>query len=573
MKNSVIILLLVCNFLSAQQIKDTIRVKIPYIGQNGGAYSLGWSLNEKNDKLYLYTYSHINGYQLIASPEEIKEARNRYKDKSWFGRFIENATRLNGYQFAIMPVVAETRIKLSNKNKSNNIEVFHKMEDLPEGKNVYFIEGNSGMISLGNIPFYAGSYLKYHYKSINNVFSHTPKIPNEVLKFLIVTNKGEGMLGIKNMKPIIERRKAEFIYDDVKGFYTKTEKLIEKDLSKYIDISQYSYISQSSNIQGEASVSWFTDNKNIFLYSYYDGKLKNDPEIRKYEFDNSREIKVLNQKIFNKDMTPYGFLSIFGYNKKQDKNKRKYDENEYDIIITDLEGKEVHRKLIRWGDKDNYKHSLRPLQIFYENGKLKIMNVQGMFRLKYELLEYNIDEGILKKEEFSGIPDLKDYAYLNNATYSFGDKKVFIKNFEDNLDTKNIKSPKVNAGFKVLVIDNDYNIIDKSTFKDVLKSKNGKEEISYQKILLTEKELVLLANQGSSYYLIKINEEGKINAQRIKTPFEETSENKVYFGYNNLKPVLVDNENRLLYLLNQYYYIVGNDIRILDEVGISVVSF
>ena len=68
MKKSFILLaahLFVCSY--AQQIQDTIKVKIPYIGQNGGAYSLGWSLDESKENIYLYTFSHVNGYQVISS--------------------------------------------------------------------------------------------------------------------------------------------------------------------------------------------------------------------------------------------------------------------------------------------------------------------------------------------------------------------------------------------------------------------------------------------------------------------------------------------------------------------------
>ena len=92
-------------------------------------------------------------------------------------------------------------------------------------------------------------------------------------------------------------------------------------------------------------------------------------------------------------------------------------------------------------------------------------------------------------------------------------------------------------------------------------------------VLDKENELVVLANQGSSYYLIKVDESGKVSAQRIKTSFETTSENKVYFGYSDLNPALVDVERRKIYIINQYYSQPGYQERILKEVGISVIGF
>lgn len=558
-------------FSSSQVVTDTMRVKIPYIGKNGGAYSLGWNLSKDKKDIFLYTYSHINGHQLVASPEEMKDAKINYHNKSWWGKLIENATRTNHYQYAVMPIVLQTKINLADKQYKNDTEIFHKIENLPEGKNVYFIQG-SGVISLGSVPFYGGEYIKHHHKSINDVLPYTPKIPNEIMNFLDVEYKGEGALGLKNIRPVIIRKKAEFIYDDSRGFYTKTERILEKDFAQHSDLDGYTAIPETSEIEKKSNVVWLTDKKGLYISTYYNGETGLF-DFRKYNFENSRELKVGNHKIFDDKMQSYGFLSIFGYDKKQDKNKRKYSEDEIDIVITDLEGREISRKLVKWGNKDTYKHLLNPLEVFYNNGKLTILNIQGLFRLKYEHLEYDIDKGEMIIKESNGTPALKDYIYKYNKSYTFGDKKVYIKNIKDYLDDNNIQSPKVNAGFNIAVLDKDYNVINKDTFKNVLKKKNGDENIVYQKISSTEDELILLGYQGSSYYLIKIDKTGKIDAQRIKTPFENTSENKVYFGYNNLSPALVDEENRMIYLINQYYYTVDYNVRILDEVGITQVSF
>lgn len=566
------VLVISSHFLSSQILQDTMRIKVPYIGKNGGAYTLGWSFNKHKDKIFLYTYSHINGYQLVASPEEISEARANYNKKSWLGQFLDNATKTNRYSFAIMPIVASTRIDIEDKKYHHYTEVFHKVDNVQEGKNVYFMK-NDGMISFGKIPFYAGDYIRYHYKNINKSLLHTPKIPNEIMNFLVVEYKREGTLGLKNIRPVIVRKKAEFIYDDSKGFYTKTQQIIEKDFAQYSVLNNYTALPETSNIEKQSNVVWLTDKKGSYIHSYYNGETNNEPEFRKYEFDNNRELKVGNHKIFNDKKESYGYLSIFGYDKKQDKNKRKYSEDELDVIITDLQGNEISRKLVKWGTKDTYKHLFNPLEIFYDNGKLKIMNIQGLFKLKYELLEYDIDKGQFMIKESNGIAALKDYLYQYDNSYTLGNKKIYIKNIKDYLDVNNMQSPKVNAGFNMLVIDEDYNVLNKTTFKDVLKGKNGEEKIFYQKVLSTNEELVLLGFQGSSYYLIKVDKDGKIDAKRIKTPFEQTSENYVYFGYSNLNPGLVDIENRKIYLINQYYQIVDNNIKILDEVGISVVSF
>ena len=585
MKRSFILLaahLFVCSY--AQQVQDTIKVKIPYIGQNGGAYSLGWSLDESKENIYLYTFSHVNGYQVISSEEEMKEGQKKYEDKSWWGKFLENATRGNNYKFAINPIVAETKINISDKKRRHEIQMFHNIDNVPEGKNVYFIGGSSGMVDLGGSSFRAGSMIKDHQKDINKALRYTPKIPNIVLNFLTVAYKGDGILGLKNLRPFVERRKAEFLYDTTKGFHTKTEKIVEIDLQDYIDFKEYSYVEDSYNINKESVVAWFVNKKGEYLYLFYNGKTKEKPELRKYDFDNKREIKVKNQVIYNEDYKAYGFLSVFGYDKKQDKDKKQYAKEEFDIVITDLQGKEISRKTIKWGNSEAYKDILTPMKVFYKDGKLKIMNnhIQTFFKRYYEFLEYDMNTGEIKSHGLQDKDELtqdkahsfvKNYLYETSADYKMGKNKVFIKTEQESSDSKAVNSPKIDVGFNVLVVDENYKPLGYSIFRDVLPQINGKEKISYQLVLDKENELVVLANQGSSYYLIKVDELGKVSAQRIKTSFETTSENKVYFGYSDLNPALVDVERRKIYIINQYYSQPGYQERILKEVGISVIGF
>jgi len=306
--------------------------------------------------------------------------------------------------------------------------------------------------------------------------------------------------------------------------------------------------------------------------------------LRKYDFDNKREIKVKNQVIYNEDYKAYGFLSVFGYDKKQDKDKKQYAKEEFDIVITDLQGKEISRKTIKWGNGEAYKDILTPMKVFYKDGKLKIMNnhIQTFFKRYYEFLEYDMNTGEIKSYGLQDKDELtqdkahsfvKNYLYETSADYKMGKNKVFIKTEQESSDSKAVNSPKIDVGFNVLVVDENYKPLGYSIFRDVLPQINGKEKISYQLVLDKENELVVLANQGSSYYLIKVDESGKVSAQRIKTSFETTSENKVYFGYSDLNPALVDVERRKIYIINQYYSQPGYQERILKEVGISVIGF
>jgi hypothetical protein len=568
----------------AQQIVDTINIKMPYLGSNGGSYILNWKLNDTKDKIYIYSYGHTEGQLLAASSEDVKEEKERFNAKTWGGKLLAIIIKDNIYETTTVPLVAETAINLPNKKTTVRTDGFFTTRNIPKGKNVYFIpSGSSGMMNL-DPEFTSGNILKYHYSDLKKRFQYAPTIPTPVTNLLTVEIRGEGLIvALKNIKPVLVRKEAEFVYSGTTGFYTKSETLPLLGFDSVLDMKENSFVEKSDNITNGALVAWFACKNGDYNYFYYNEKLK-ESVVTKYSFDNAREIKVKNKEIFTKDFNDYGFLSIFGYAKKQDKNKKQYEKNEFDIIITGLDGKEISRKTVIFGDGDSYKNILFPLQVFYDDGKLKILNenAKNIFKVKYELLTYDINTGTITSEWANSDGELKKevpkyYAsdFLNgvNDYYTLGNKKVFIKNTTDYLKANDSNSPKVNAGFNVLIIDENYTALNFTKFTDVLKSKNGNEIISFQKILSNNNELVLLGSQGSSYYLTKVNGNGKISIERIKTPYEETAEPKLFFSYYGSDQSLIDENNRKLYLMNQYYRDKDNGVKVIEKIGITVVAF
>lgn len=567
---------------SAQVVSDTIEVNVPYIGKNGGAHILGWNLAPDTKNIHLYAYSHTNGNQLVSTPEAIKEAKAKHDEKSWLGKLLENGIRENLYQFTIIPLVAEVKIDPKNKQKQVAKEWFHKVDDVPKDHRVYFVQG-SGVLDLGG-SFVPGEVIPYHYKDLNLRFKQTPTFPKEILNFLHIEYKGEGALGLKNIAPHLVRKRAEFTYDNSKGFFTKTETTSILNYAEHPDLAGSNFIQESNNINKGVSVAWFANkDENTYTQMYFNDK-ENATKSTVYAFENSREIKVMNTKIFTQDFKGYGFLSIFGYHKRQNKKAKQYTENEFDIIITGIDGKEISRKLVTFGDKNAYKNILNPLQVFYHDGKLKILNLnfQSAFKKRYELLTYDIETGtlesggMLEREPNTNEDAFRfanDFLYETDASYHFGKNKVFIKKVEGNLDPNNMQSAKVNIGFNVLVLNENYQPIGHNKFRDVIRQKNGKETPIFQIIHSSDKEMVILGNQGSSYYLIKIDEAGNVKTDRIQTPYELTAESLLYFGNNELKPALVDIENRKIYLMNQYYTKYGYNDKVISKIGISVVDF
>ena len=63
---------------------------------------------------------------------------------------------------------------------------------------------------------------------------------------------------------------------------------------------------------------------------------------------------------------------------------------------------------------------------------------------------------------------VKNYLYETSADYKMGKNKVFIKTEQESSDSKAVNSPKIDVGFNVLVVDENYKPLGYSVFRDVL---------------------------------------------------------------------------------------------------------
>lgn len=68
--------------------------------------------------------------------------------------------------------------------------MFHKVDDVPEGNNVYF-KKPSGFIDL-SFKVQDGDVIKHHYKELNNVFPNSPEYNKNIVDYTSVVTKGEG---------------------------------------------------------------------------------------------------------------------------------------------------------------------------------------------------------------------------------------------------------------------------------------------------------------------------------------------------------------------------------------------
>ncbi|WP_378187317.1 hypothetical protein ACE939_03085 [Aquimarina sp. W85] len=585
-KSFIYLLLLVCGTnLSAQTqqgVKDSVLIDIPNIGSLGGAHLLNWALDTDDNSIYFYAYSHVKGSQIVSSTEELEAAKQEHDDKSFFGKMISNVATENTYQDTTIPVVLEGKIQSDDMSMLDTKRfLFHKVEALPNGKNVFFKPEDNVMTITGFEP---GTMLDYHYSDLDKAFKYAPLLDKELLSLTELKVKGEGLLGLKNIKPWITNKKAFFRYVPFKGYMSDTEEKDLINLKENPELEGYEFLRESDNSSGSNHIVWFAKTKDATDYKMvcYNEKSQKTT-IQSFTFDTPRKPKVINKIVFDTELTPVGFVTIFGYHRKGKKSET-YLKTDFDAIYTDLEGTIKFQTKFSHGTEKKYKNVVSPL-IIIDNGDgvLRFINNHQLSLAKSDFEVFTLNQAgeavIERTEPFStmqGESTINYYKYLVgfDAIYMMGDHYVVRKNTTESksVAVPNSSIPKttiLNTGFKYTVLDKDFTPV---RFGSVYSGQDQKSSFRHQVIEMTDDKMIVLSTRGGKYDLTTITAEA-IETIGLDTEYSDKASNTLYFGSYLKNFALVNEKNRELFILHQFYNTSQTNGKILDKVAIVKVGY
>lgn len=576
--------------INAQKILDTTLVDIPYIGKNGGAHILNWSFDDDKKNIYIYAYSHIDGSQIVTNVKEINKAKEKHDEKSFFGKLLTSGGGDNRYENTVIPIIYEKSISTSDFSsfKSKKL-LFHKVDDVPYGKEVYFKKG-SGIVDV-SLPFKTGQKIKYHYKSLNVPFRYAPQYNKDILKLKYIELKGEGMLGLKNIKPILISKRGFFTYDKNKGYISKTESKNIVILSNDDRLKGYNFIQNSDQSFGGNYLAWFVKEKDFSKYRLVVADEKGNIDIKPYDFEAPRKLKVLNKGVYDKDLNLKGVLNVFAYHRKGKKNKEIYPVNKFDIIYTNFKGDLIFNTQINYGTERKYKNVISPILVF-ENDKhqLELVNnhIVSLFKSTYE--KFTIDkDGVIALDFTKKYFEVKNDSRINYYHYlsgfdkvdKFGDFYVIRKIITDAVDvpvknsngTLSSQKKDSDVSVNITILDKDLKPLD---FKSFAVAAGVLGKLHFQTIENNEDEIIFLARKERKYYMFKIKQSDSkpiIEFFPLNLEYSKVSTPKLYFGSFNQNFALVDKEERCFYLMNQFYDFKSYKSKVIDKVGITKIKY
>ncbi len=587
LKTILAISILCCSNLAMSQeaIKDSVLLDIPNIGKLGGAHMLNWALDKEENKIYMYAYSHVSGSQFISSTEEMEAAKTEHDNKGFFGKMFSSMAKDNMYNDTTIPVVMEgvvsTEDLTATETKRN---LFHKIEDLPEGKKVFF-KPKENVIDITG--FETGTALEYHYNDLNKAYKYAPQLDKELLSLTEMKLKGEGLLGIKNIKPWISSRKAFFRYVPFKGYVSDTEKKDLINLKDNSELDGYEVVRYSDNAIGKNHIVWFVkekDDSNYKMLSF--NEETKETKIQSFVFDTPRKPKTISKVVYNKDLEAMGFATVFGYHKKGKKSET-YAKTDFDIVYTDVTGNIKFQTKFAHGTEKKYKRVVSPiLMIDQGDNTLKIINNHqlSLVNSNYEIFTLN-QEGVLNvesSEDFFKIEgetkrNYYDYLVDFNSIDKMGDYYVIRKN---DVRETSVPSSDPNSslpqkvtyynGYNFILLDNGFKPVKFGTLRSSI---NDQESFSFQDIELTNDRYVTLAERAGRYFLTTITPQDGITTIGLDTEYGKKSSSKLYFGSYMHDFALVNEDKRELFILHQYYTKTQSGEKVLDKAAIVKVSY
>ncbi|WP_298782343.1 hypothetical protein [uncultured Polaribacter sp.] len=585
MKKITLFLMLCSLTINSQNVVDSTLVDIPYIGKNGGAHLLNWQINEDRSKIYLYAYSHVNGSQIITNDKAIHEAKKEQSEKSFFGKLLTNSMGNNYFDETVIPVVFEKIISTSDFSSfSNKKELFHKVENIPEGDNVYF-KRSTNIIDLSN-TIKTGKKLNYYYKEINTPFAYAPKYNQEIINSTYIESKGEGILGLKNIRPILVKKRGFFTYTNKKGFISKTESTNIIDFSKDERLKDYDFVNNSESSIGDIFFVWFAKKKDLSKYQLvtYNKKSKK-LNIIPYNFKAPRKHLVINKKVYSKDLkNTKGLINIFSYHKEGKKNKDIYPTNKFDLIYFDPSGNIKLEKQIIHGTEKKYKKVITPILILENNDGLQFINDHqlSIFKSNYETFLVN-KEGEINVTYSSKYYEVKGKERINYFDYltkydridKFGEYYIVKKIVQETVQTtsESRNTNRTDAKVNYTVLDKNFKPIEFYSFEI---NPNILGNIKSQTVENTEKEMIALLKKRKNYFMVKTTKENgvpKIKLHEIKVTYTKGAMPKLYFGNYTTNFALISKKDRNIYIMNQFYKLKKNSTKLINKVGITKIEY
>ncbi len=570
----------------SQVVADTILYKIPYLGKDGGQHIVNMELDNTTKDIIVNVYSNVRGGQLVADPNDIAKAKEEHKEKSFFGKMLSSMAQSNSYNDVVLPIAQENRVNVVSKRNKSIDNIFYTSDNVDSNKKVYFVP-SSGMVDVG-FRYNEGDILQHRYTDLNKVFTSFPKLDDVLMKFGNIEYKGEGLLGLKNIKPIIMKKEGIFRYDPTKGFVSDAVSTPIANAIDLIEDPNFAYVNESSEIFKYKTFSWYqNEDGDQYKMLYYDIDT-NAKKVLPFNFENNRTAKVLNKSIYDESNKRVGFLTIFGFDKKQDKKKKAFTETQFNFIITDLEGNLLYNEIIDYGDEKAYKQVLSPTYVIRKNnGNLLFgnVNMQSLLKGNFEVCELDMTKNTLTsngKQDLilkvgEGSMNVFDVLNKYDEVYKLNKNYVFIKNNVEAAATASTNSMipggknNLYKGFNIMVMDENLQPLKIFRSKDSF-AKDETRTISFYRINQNDNELLILDRQGSYFGLTKISDNA-IERALIKTPYMNSASPFDYYGYFNQKPFLVDEDNKALYLIDQYYIKLDNSINIIDRIGITKVNY
>lgn len=563
-------------------------VDLPYIGKMGGSHMLNWTLDK--DQIHIHTYSHIPGDQVLINTNEVEKAKEKYEKKTFFGKLLAGIAKDQLYSHTVIPVVMHGRLSTHDLGLEDSKTVlFHKVDKVKEGYKVYF-QKKSGMANL-NSSFISGTPIDYHYSQLNEALPRAPEYDKDLLEYSTVEFKGKGLLGLKDIKPVLITKSAIFTYEDRKGYITKTETEDTEILGDDSRLQDYQFIRDATETYDGNTFAWFMKKKDFSKYKLAIVSKSGEFKVIPFEFATARKLQTQNKAVYDKDLHLKGVLHTFGYHRKGKKQRDIYPENTFDIIYMDTSGNIKLQTKATHGTLKKYRRVITPIVVIDKgNGQLEFINNHILSILKGNYEKFTLDANGAISVSFSqnnsenkGDELYNYYDYLTdfNRIYKIGDRYFIQKTISEQVSiqknlgqgqTATVKKPN-DVAINLTMLDMDWKPL---SFISMPVASNPVEHLQWQTIVSTDDLIVKLAHKGRIYYMYKLQQTAngpKMTIKEIASPYNKKATKQLYFGSYALDYALVDKEQSVFYIMHQFYDTKTYGEKVLDKIGITKVSY
>lgn len=287
----------------------------------------------------------------------------------------------------------------------------------------------------------------------------------------------------------------------------------------------------------------------------------------------SRKPIALNQQVYDLTGKLAGFVSVFGYDHKAPKALQGDQPTAFDVVYLDYQGNLKWKTTIHHGDEKHYKHVILPMQCYTNENKLVFLNFkQAGLKASYEVLQIDKDghkeiiDHELKDKPF-GYENPVDFIYQANQTGAtesniwtikakgegiYPEPTVYSQLYVSQL-YKNSFYPKTNKVFKIQPS------IHRPQFT-LLDTQDGTE-------------LKYLVTVGPQYYILTLSTHEVSTIVQLKSDLFNIAAAEPTFSFSATNTPLIDQQNRIAYLVHQIYTQTGDNFTELNKLLITKVSY